>query len=53
MYKISSKRPAVVTGKTLKIRVKLPGRRIIARPNPVTGYKRRGVLPTIKFERKA
>jgi hypothetical protein len=46
MYKISPLRPAVVTGKTLRLRVQLRGRKIIRRPNPLTGAISRGILPS-------
>jgi hypothetical protein len=52
MYKLSPKRPAVVTGKTLKIRVHLKGRKIIPRPNPLSSINRRGVLPSMKYEKR-
>jgi len=48
IYELSRKRPSVVTGKTLKLRKKLPGvgRKIKSRPNPVYGVSK-GVLPAM------
>jgi hypothetical protein len=44
-YKISNIKPPGV-GKALPLRgVRIPGRRIKKRPDPVTGVKTKGVLP--------
>jgi len=44
-YQLSKKKPAAVVGKALPLRVKMPGRKIKARTDPVLGAKPKGVLP--------
>ena len=51
MYKLSKKRPAAVVGKALKLRTRMPGRRIIPRPSVIKG-PRAGVLPSVVRARK-
>lgn len=45
-YKLSSQRPAVITGKALPIRALTKGQKMQKRPDPGTYVNKKGILPS-------